>query len=312
MKVRPLARAREALRSRPVIAHRGASADAPEHTIAAYDLAIEQRADYIEIDLQTTLDGVLVALHDPHLGRVGGKENFWASARTVAELQRCDVGSWFNHAHPLEASASFVGLKVPTLEEVFQRYGADVNYYIEPKDPHRAVGMEAELLRLLVKYGLKRPAERDERVVIQSFSATSLQLINKVEPKLPLVQLTHERHRFMSPAAFDKITGYAVGVGVHASMPSAWITEAHSRNLVIHPYTVNSPARMKRFLELGVDGIFTDRPAALKRILETKTFDSPAASALAPVLHHKKFQKDSANDSPVVSESAGLYPVPAS
>lgn len=307
--------AREALRERRVIAHRGASADAPEHTTASYDRAISEGADYIEIDLQMTLDGVLVALHDAHLGRTGGQENFWVSSRSVAEVQRCDVGSWFNRAHPDKASGAFVGLTVPTLEDIFQRYGPCANYYIELKEPHRSVGMEAELVRLLRRYDLKRSAEKRAQVVVQSFSASSLQLINQVEPGIPLVQLTHERHRFMSPAAFDTITGYAVGLGVHASMPSAWITEAHSRNLVIHPYTVNSPARMARFLELGVDGIFTDRPAALKAVLETNEFQggqtTPSAK-LAPVLSHKKFRKDSAGDSPVVSESVGYSPVPAS
>ena len=110
-----------------VIAHRGASAYAPEHTFAAYDLAVEQGADYIEQDLQLTADGELVVMHDETLDRTarGPAESCSGLVRTktVAQLQQCDVGSWFNTAHPESADARFVGQRIPTMRGIIERYG---------------------------------------------------------------------------------------------------------------------------------------------------------------------------------------------
>ena len=129
------------------IGHRGASGYAPEHTIPAYDLALEQGADYIEIDLQMTADGVLVAMHDDTLDRTatapeGVPEEYCTGLvieKTLEQIKQCDVGSWFG--------PEYAGEQIPTLEEIFQRYGTSVNYYIETKNPEAAPGMEEELLQ---------------------------------------------------------------------------------------------------------------------------------------------------------------------
>ena len=120
------------------IGHRGASAYAPEHTFAAYDLALEQGADYIEIDLQMTADGVLVAMHDKTLNRTadapeGVPEQYCrglVSKKTLEQIKMCDAGSWFG--------TEYAGEQIPTLEEIFERYGTSVNYYIETKNPDAA------------------------------------------------------------------------------------------------------------------------------------------------------------------------------
>src|SRR5687767_987448 len=118
------------------IGHRGASAYAPEHTFAAYDLALEQGADYIEIDLQMTADGVLVAMHDKTLNRTadapeGVPERYCrglVSKKTLEQIKMCDAGSWF--------SPEYAGEQIPTLQEIFDVYedpnyeGPPVNYYI--------------------------------------------------------------------------------------------------------------------------------------------------------------------------------------
>src|SRR5919112_6322482 len=175
------------------IGHRGASAYAPEHTFAAYDLALEQGADYIEIDLQMTADGVLVAMHDKTLNRTadapeGVPERYCrglVSKKTLEQIQMCDAGSWF--------SPEYAGQQIPTLDEIFERYGTSVNYYIETKNAEAAPGMEVELVRLLEKHGLipeEGPAEAESwQVLIQSFSAESLMTIHELEPTLPLIQL---------------------------------------------------------------------------------------------------------------------------
>src|SRR5919112_4207668 len=164
------------------IGHRGASGYAPEHTFAAYDLALEQGADYIEIDLQMTADGVLVAMHDDTLDRTatapeGVPEEYCTGPvieRTLEEIKQCDVGSWFG--------PEYAGQQIPTLEEIFQRYGTSVNYYIETKNPEAAPGMEEELLRLMEEYGLMEPAAENWQVLIQSFSSDSLMKIHELNP----------------------------------------------------------------------------------------------------------------------------------
>ncbi|MBA2534784.1 MAG: glycerophosphodiester phosphodiesterase, partial [Rubrobacter sp.] len=127
------ASAKQAPKDAPVlnIGHRGASGYAPEHTFASYDLAIELGADYIEQDLQLTKDGVLVVLHDETLDRTArptaesapGDCTGLVREKTLAQIKTCEVGSWFNEAYLQYASPDYVGLKIPTLEEVFQRYG---------------------------------------------------------------------------------------------------------------------------------------------------------------------------------------------
>ena len=179
----------------PVLAigHRGASGYAPEHTLASYDLALTLGADYIEQDLQLTKDGVLVVLHDPTLDRTarGAAENCTGLVieKTLAQIETCDVGSWFNDAFPQHARPEYVGLKVPTLEEVIARYRHSANYYIETKNPEEAPGMEEKLLALLAAYQLRDPAERRNQVLIQSFSDASLRKIHGLDPALPLIQL---------------------------------------------------------------------------------------------------------------------------
>ncbi len=136
------------------IGHRGASGTRPEHTFAAYDRALALGADYIEQDLQVTSDGVLVVLHDGTLNRTvrGPAENCTGAVdtKTLAQIKTCSAGEWFG--------AEWAGEKVPTLEEVFQRYGKTVNYYIETKSPDPEDDMETKLLALLDKYDLRESA----------------------------------------------------------------------------------------------------------------------------------------------------------
>lgn len=267
------------------IGHRGASGDAPEHTLAAYDLAIQQGADYIEQDLQLTRDGVLVVVHDETLDRTarGPAENCTGrvDAKTLAQLKTCDVGSWFNEAFPERARAEYFGLRIPTLEEVFQRYGKRINYYIETKSPETADRMEERLLALMDRYGLRKPAAVRWQVLIQSFSAASLQTIHRLDPSLPLIQLnfffeTSERLR----AQLDSVATYAVGIGPSlSSVDSALVAAAHARCLDVHPYTVNDSQTMARLLDLGVDGIFTNFPALLEDLLGKRAGPPKATGA---------------------------------
>jgi glycerophosphoryl diester phosphodiesterase len=266
------------------IGHRGASAYAPEHTFASYDLAIEQGADYIEIDLQMTADGVLVAMHDKTLNRTadapeGVPEQYCrglVSKKTLEQIKMCDAGSWF--------SPEYAGEQIPTLEEIFQRYGTSVNYYIETKNPDAAPGMEEELVGLLGEYGLlpvpNEPA--NWQVLIQSFSAESLMKIHELNAFLPLIQLYWAGTSKSIQRDLDAVSEYAVGIGPYKQdVDAALVEAAHEHCLAVHPYTVNTVEEMEALIALGVDGMFTNNPDLLDEVLGADALSGQAAAQQA-------------------------------
>ena len=265
------------------IGHRGASGYAPEHTIPAYDLALEQGADYIEIDLQMTKDGVLVALHDDTLDRTadapeGVPERYCSGPvikRTLEQIKQCDVGSWFG--------PEYAGEQIPTLEEIFQRYGTSVNYYIETKNPEAAPGMEEELLSLMEEYELTEPAEDNWQVLIQSFSAESLMTIHEMNEDLPLIQLFSSTETSKTiQDQLDLVSTYAVGIGPSATdVDTALVEAAHALCLDVHPYTVNEKADMRALIDLGVDGMFTNFPDRLEKLLGKRAAEGKTGATLA-------------------------------
>lgn len=152
-----------------VIAHRGASFDAPESTAAAYKLARDLGADYLEMDLQRSKDGVLFALHDNNLQRTTDvaskfpeRKDSPANAFTMAELKTLDAGSWFNQAYPDRARASYVGLKILTLDEIIDIAQSNPQHkpglYIETKEPQQFPGIEHDLKEKLQDRGWLSPA----------------------------------------------------------------------------------------------------------------------------------------------------------
>lgn len=254
------------------IAHRGASGYAPEHTIRAYELALEMGADYIEQDLQLTADGVLVVLHDATLDRtIRGPAPTCSGPvieRTLDELASCEAGSWFNEAHPSRATDEYAELRIPTLREVFERFGRSTRYYVETKNPEEAPGMERALLAELERAGLLPEEVTDWTVLIQSFSEHSLRAIHELEPRLPLVQLIGGR---VAPdlETIAEIATYAVGIGPNRRLvDTTLIEQAHSAGLVVHPWTVNTEDDMAAMLDAGVDGVFTDFPDRFNRMLD--------------------------------------------
>lgn len=260
-----------------VIGHRGASGYAPEHTFAAYDLALTLGADYIEQDIAMTADGVLVCLHDGALDRTARGEpadcSGQVATKTLAQLKRCDMGSWFNDVYPDRARSEYVGQTIPTLEEVFQRYGSGANYYIETKTLGTTAEMEPELLRLLQAYALREGAVTRHAVIVQSFDAQSLQRMHTLDAQIPLVLL--------GAATAEQIQGaaaYAFGVGPM----SLWVNEtllgtAHDLGLAVHPYTINETGDLDRLARLCVDGMFTNFPDRYRAIVNAGGLDCPPA-----------------------------------
>lgn len=195
-----------------VIAHRGASFDAPESTAAAYKLARDLGADYLELDLQRSKDGVLFALHDNNLQRTTDvakkfpeRKDSPANAFTMAELKTLDAGSWFNAAYPDRARPAFVGLKILTLDEIIDIAEGNALHkpglYIETKEPKQFPGIEHDLKEKLQARGWLSPSESkpakselavgqgNGKVVLQTFEKSSLELLQKEMPKVPKILL---------------------------------------------------------------------------------------------------------------------------
>ena len=268
------------------VGHRGASGMAPEETLASYDLAMKMHANYLEGDLHLTSDGVLVLLHDSTLDRTaqGDPENCTGpvNMKTLEQVKTCDMGSWFNDAYPKYARPDYVGQKIVTLDEMFQRYGRGANYYLETKDPEQQPGIEEELLRLMDKYDLRDSAVKHWQVLIQSFSPTSLQKIHSLDPELPLIQLLLGGGSTLEQATLDSIADYAVGIGPSSGDVDAdLVTAAHERCLDVHPFTVNSPSEMKHLIDLGVDGMFTNFPNRVFKSLGARAVRGVGAASTA-------------------------------
>lgn len=170
------------------VAHRGASGYAPEHTLTSYELGEKMKGDYIEVDLQMTKDGQLIAMHDETLDRTTNGTGL-VKDYTLDEIKKLDAGSWFNEKYPDYAKEEYAGLKVPTLEEVIQKFGKDARYYIETKSPEVYPGMEEKLLEILEEYKLTGVNAPSSKVLIQSFSPESLKKIHDLNPDIPLIQL---------------------------------------------------------------------------------------------------------------------------
>jgi len=244
------------------VAHRGASGHAPEHTMFSYELGEKLNGDYIEIDLQMTADDTLIAMHDETVDRTTDGSGS-VEGMTLEEIKQLDAGAWFNAENPDKARDEYVGIEVPTLEEVFQNFGTDAYYYIETKSPDINPGMEEELLRLIDEYDV------GNEVIIQSFSSDSLELIHSKDSSIPLVQLlgqpelgegTHEE--------LEEIKEYAIGVGPSFNnINGSYVQTVREYGLHIHPYTVNNKDDMRTAIEWGVTGLFTDFPDRFHEVI---------------------------------------------
>ncbi len=278
-----------------VIAHRGASAYAPENTLPAFRLALDMGADYIEYDLQVTKDKQLVCLHDETLERTTNVEDvFPARSRiavgdksrkkrwyvydfTLAEIKRLDAGSW--------AEARFRDTRIPTWQETLDLIRGRAGHFVEIKNPddYNVMGIDMERLVLaqLERNDLAKP-DSDARtpVIIQSFSARSLQKIAlKLKSPLPLHLLTpaDDKDGWLTRAGLAKAKTFCAGISPHKKSLSnnpeivAW---AHELGLRVTPYTFAAAnagetqtlrAEISRFLyTLKVDGVITNNPDAAK------------------------------------------------
>ncbi|MBD1382032.1 glycerophosphodiester phosphodiesterase [Metabacillus arenae] len=248
------------------VSHRGASGHAPEHTIKAYKMGEKMHGDYIEIDLQMTKDGKLIAMHDEKVDRTTNGTGL-VKDYTLEEIKQLDAGSWFNEAYPEYAKPKYEGLKVPTLEEVFKKFGKNKRYYIETKSPEVYPGMEKELLRLVNKYDINK-----KTLLVQSFSSLSLKTMHELDPSINLVQLlSYKSNAVITDAEIAAIKEYAIGVGPnHTYLNKEYVQKVVNSGLEIHPYTVNEKERMNQLIDWGVTGMFTNFPDRLHEVKKGK------------------------------------------
>jgi glycerophosphoryl diester phosphodiesterase len=269
-----------------VIAHRGASYDAPEHTLPAYHRAVEVGTDFLECDLQLTEDEVLVCVHDTTVDRTSDGAGR-VDAFTLEELRRLDFGSWFNQATPERARPEFAGLRIVTLEEqltCYRAFAPTMRFHLETKAPAEYGGrMEPLLVDLLRRLGLLSTGDaQTSTIVIQSFELASLEAIKALAPTLPTAWLWQvpppEAITGDIPDTVDIVAPYTL----HVQGDLTLVSRLHAAGKPVHVWTVDDPLEMDQLLALGVDGIFSNRPDVLRQRVDAAGTGVPAAQRANP------------------------------
>ncbi len=252
-----------------IIAHRGASAYAPEHSLLSYGLAVQMKADYIELDVHMTKDGELVSMHDPFVHLPHGRKTI--AEVDFQELKKVQRESDYDGKLPVSLPEGIDPLRIVSTEEIFSYFQDDVNYYIELKTPASYPGIEEALLGQLREFGLLADEDAElPKVILQSFNAASLKKIHEQEPAIPLIQLYSLKNETMlTKKRLETVAEYASGIGVDKTVVTEELVElAHDEDLHIHPFTVNEEKEIRRMIEIGADGIFTDVPDVAVKVLE--------------------------------------------
>ncbi len=239
-----------------ITAHRGSSSEAPENTIPAFEKAIEEGADYVEMDVRLTSDGELVLMHDPSTKRTTGVDKLVCDS-TYEELQQLDAGA--------EYPEEYAGTKIPTLKDAIDTCKGKVMMNIELKTVRNDGELEKKVAELL------RENHMEEQCIVTSFKQRSLVRIKKDDP--------------------DIVTGYIYSFGYSnrtnyeamdvLSIDARYLTRqvvtgAHKKGIMVCAWTVNTSSEMRRMMAIGVDNIITDRVPLAKRTLKHK--DSNAVS----------------------------------
>ena len=229
-----------------VIAHRGASGHRPENTLPAYELAVEQGADMIEIDLHRTRDGAIVVTHDEELAGIGGQGEI--AQATLAEVRALDAGA---------------GEPVPTLDEVLDGFAKRIPFNLELKRGKQAdyPGLEQATLEAVNQRGLL------PRMLFSSFYDPVLARLRTLSPEARVALLISRKFP-------QRAVERAKALGAEALNPedslvtAGLVREAHAAGLAVYVFTVDEEAELRRFLDLGVDGIFTNHPDRLRAIVD--------------------------------------------
>ena len=248
-----------------VTAHRGSSRTAPENTVAAVEAAIRQGADYAEIDVQETADGVIVVFHDADLKRITGvQKNIWEV--TYDEIKVLDAGSWGSWF-----SSEFQGEPIPTLQQVIDAARGRIRLNIEIK-PH---GHEEKLVERIVAI----VAENDfqSECVLSSLDYPSVMKAKQLDERL---QVGHVVTMAIGNVAKLDVDFLSLN---QEKVTSGYVRSLHRAGKQVHVWTVNDRHRMSTLVDLGVDNIITDDPETLLAVLKQRAEMSPTERILLGV-----------------------------
>ncbi|KOU03311.1 glycerophosphodiester phosphodiesterase [Streptomyces sp. NRRL F-5755] len=262
--------AADAHRTVVTVAHRGASAYAPENTLAAVDAAADLGFAWVENDVQRTKDGELVILHDTSLARTTNVEQVfpgrapWNVADfTLAEIEKLDAGSWFG--------PKFSGERVPTLEDYMDTVeDNDQNLLLEIKSPELYPGIERQILKELREDGWLDRDHVKRRLIVQSFSADSVKKVHSLRPDI--------KTGFLGTPAVAELPKYAafadqinpqyksIDAGYVASVHK--VKGPHGRPLEVFTWTIDDAANAVKAAGQGVNGIISNKPDVIRDALE--------------------------------------------
>ena len=257
-----------------VIAHQGGKQLAPGNTIEAFQQAVDLGADVIETDIHITKDGHLVTIHDPTVDATTNGRGFVVDF-TLKELQRLDAGYYFQN---LNGDYSFRGkhIYVPTLEEVFQRF-PNMRINIEVKDDNprdRTEEIVQKLMKLIEEYDM------EDKVLIASFDQHIIDLFETYSNGRVATQGGKQEAKkfvilhklFLRNLYKTEVDAFQLPIqeGNLDLTQSTLISGAHRIGLHVHYWTINDPETMERLINLGADGIITDRPDLLLNILKKR------------------------------------------
>ncbi len=243
-----------------IVAHRGASGEAPGNTLPAFKLAWEQKADAIEGDFHLTRDGKIVCFHDFNTKKLTGR-NMILRKSTFAELQTLDAGSWKDR--------KYAGTRIPLLEDVLATVPPKGKIYIEIKCGPEIV---PDLLRVVKGSGLT-----NEQIVIISFNETVVQAVKKQRPGWTANWLygfdnglsrAPDRELPRLLGVLKAIRADGLGSSAHPDLGKRHLDALSKSGFQHHVWTVNEPAVARRFLKMGCRSITTDFPGKLRRALE--------------------------------------------
>jgi glycerophosphoryl diester phosphodiesterase len=239
-----------------VIAHRGASGTLPENTLPAFALAVEQRADMIEIDLHVTKDGTTLVAHDEDLAGLGGSGEI--ALATAAEIRALDAGG---------------GERVPTLDEVLDTFGADIPFNLELKRGRDAddPGLEAAALDAVERRGLLA------QTLFSSFHDPVLARLRELSAGVRTALLLSPRHPERPFERARALGAEALNPSLSLATPDL-IGAAHGEGLAVYVYTVDAERDMRRLLAEGADGLFTNYPGRLRALVDSGDWVSPGGS----------------------------------
>lgn len=244
-----------------VMAHRGLSADAPENTLYAFSDAISVGADFIELDVQQTRDGVLVVMHDSNLKRTTGvNKDIWDV--DYADIQDLDAGSWFDPA--------YANARIPTLEETLQFVDkrAKLNIEIKPTK-HGSDTLEQDVAELITRY------QYTDACYVTSFSYGSLKKVKEANPEI--------RTGYLMSVAYGQF--YSLKYADAFSLNKVFVTSqvvnaAHQQGKQIFAWTVNSMSEVRSLCNLHVDSIITDDPVMVQNVISRDSTGETLRSVL--------------------------------